>query len=65
MNWLTYAVPRERLLHYVVLALIVMYVGPYLLLNRDPKFIELVNNYLIFDLLYYLFFIKLRLTDEE
>lgn len=65
MNWLTYAVPREGLLHYVVLLLLVMYVGPYLLLNRDPKFIELVNNYLIFDLLYYLFFIKLRLTDEE
>lgn len=65
MDWLFYRVPEHRVIHYGILLMIVTVLMPMYFLDRQLNSIHYFNNFIIFDVLYYIFFEKLNFTNED
>jgi len=65
MNWLLYSVPEHRVMHYGILMMISTVFVPMYILDRQLESIHYFNNFIIFDVLYYIFFGKLNFTNED
>lgn len=65
MDWLLYRVPEHRVIHYGILLMIVTVLMPMYILDRQLDSIHYFNNFIIFDVLYYIFFEKFNFTNED
>jgi hypothetical protein len=65
MNWLMYAVPEQRVMHYVALLTIITVFMPMFILNKPWDSVDYFNRFIIFDGLYYVFFEKLNFTNDD
>lgn len=60
-----YKLPLQLLTHYVIILLISTIVMPIYVFNKELNITHFFNNFIIFDVLYYLFFAKLIFTNNE
>jgi hypothetical protein len=65
MDWLLYRVPEHRVIHYGILMMMITVFMPMYILDRQLNSIHYFNNFIIFDVLYYIFFEKLNFTNED
>jgi hypothetical protein len=65
MNYLLYRVPEHLVIHYGILMIIVTVFVPIFFLDRDLTSYVFFNNFIIFDVLYYILFEKLNFTNED
>jgi hypothetical protein len=65
MDWLLYRVPEHRVIHYGILMMMITVFMPMYILDRQLDSIHYFNNFIIFDVLYYIFFEKLNFTNED
>jgi hypothetical protein len=65
MDWLLYRVPEHRVLHYGILLMVITVLMPIYFLDRELESIHYFNNFLIFDVLYYIMFEKFNFTNDE
>ena len=65
MDWLMYAVPEQRVMHYVALLTIITVFMPMFILNKPWDSVDYFNHFIIFDGLYYIFFEKFNFTNDD
>lgn len=65
MDWLLYRVPEHRVIHYGILLMIITVFMPMYILDRELDSIHYFNNFIIFDVLYYIFYEKFNFTNED
>ena len=65
MDWLLYRVPEHRVIHYGILMMIITVFMPMFILDRQLDSIHYFNNFIIFDVLYYIFYEKFNFTNED
>ena len=65
MDWLLYRVPEHRVMHYGIMMMMITVFMPMYILDRQLASIHYFNNFIIFDVLYYIFFEKLNFTNED
>jgi hypothetical protein len=65
MDWLLYRVPEHRVLHYGILLMVITVLMPIYFLDRELESIHYFNNFIIFDVLYYIMFEKFNFTNDE
>lgn len=53
INWLFYAVPEHRKMHYAIMMALIMFVVPVYLLGLHFTMLGNLMNFLIYDFLYY------------
>jgi hypothetical protein len=64
MDWLLYRVPEDRVMHYGIMLMIITVFVPMYILDRQLDSIHYFNNFIIFDVLYYIFYEKLNFTND-
>lgn len=65
MDWLLYRVPENRVMHYGILLMLVTVFMPIFLLDRHLESLHYFNNFIIFDVIYYVVFEKFNFTNDE
>lgn len=65
MDWLLYRVPQHRVMHYGILMMMITVFMPMYILDRQMDSIHYFNNFIIFDVIYYLVFEKFNFTNDE
>ncbi len=65
MDWLLYRVPQHRVMHYGILMMVITVFMPMYILDRQMDSIHYFNNFIIFDVIYYLVFEKFNFTNDE
>ena len=65
MKWLTYKLPEHLVIHYGILLVLITAVMPVFILGKDLNSWHLFNNFIIFDVIYYICFEKFNFTIDE
>jgi C4-dicarboxylate transporter len=60
-----YKVPEHLVVHYGILLMIITVFMPMYILDKQLNSTHYFNNFIIFDVLYYIVFEKLNFTNNE
>jgi len=64
MKWLMYKVPEHLVVHYGIMLMYITVLMPMYILDRPLDSIHYFNNFIIFDVIYYIFYEKLNFTND-
>jgi len=60
-----YKVPEHLVVHYGILLIVITVFMPMYVFDKQLNSTHYFNNFIIFDVLYYIFFEKLNFTNNE